>query len=179
MTVAGAFARLAALVDEPWLALDTETTGVGPHDQVVEVAAVARAGHVLFHSLVRPDRPVPARATAVHGLRARDLREAPTWADVWPELAPLLLETPLLAWNAAFDVRLLRQTCARHHQSFRLHSFLCLQQAFQWRFPQSRATLHAACLALAVKDRPKHRALPDARVTRQVALNLVKADPLA
>jgi len=175
----GAFARLEALTRAAWIAVDTETTGTGPHDQVVEVAAVARDGEVVFESLVRPNRPVPATATAIHGLAEGQLESAAPWPEVWPGLQLLLLDHPVLAWNAAFDIRLIRQTCARYRLPFRLSEFVCLREAFAWRFPMSRATLAAACLALGIPERPAHRAKADAVVAREVALRLVKVDPLS
>lgn len=175
----GAFARLEELLAEPWLALDTETTGTGPHDQVVEVAIVAHDGRVLFESLVCPSRPVPRTATRIHGLGPRELEAAPTWDRVWPHVRTLLVDYRLLAWNAAFDVRLLRQTCARYRLPFRLRSFLCLQEVFRWRFPRSRASLAAACLALGLDRRPAHRARIDAEIAREVALRMVEVDPVA
>lgn len=174
-----AFDRLAELDGESWIALDTETTGTGPHDQVVEIALVRRDGEVLFDSSVRPDRPVPRTATAIHGLDEERLAEAPTWTQVWPQVRDHLLVRPVLAWNAAFDIRLIRQTCNRFHQPFRLSRFTCLREAFEWRFPMSRSTLAAACLALGITDRPRHRARSDAEVARQVALRLAETDPAA
>lgn len=176
---ANAFDRLTVLDGRPWIALDTETTGTGPHDQVVEIALVERDGEVLLDTPVRPDRPVPRTATAIHGLDGKRLAGAPTWSQVWPQVRDHLLGRPVLAWNAAFDIRLIRQTCNRFHQPFRLSRFTCLREAFEWRFPKSRATLAAACLALGIADRPQHRARPDAEIARQVALRLVETDPVA
>jgi len=174
-----AFEQLQALADSRWIAIDTETTGVGPHDQVVEIAILRADGGVLVDSTVRPDRPIPATATAIHGLDTAALDASPSWPEVWGDVRVHLLEATLVAWNAAFDVRLIRQTCARNRLPFRLQRFVCLREAFQWRYPKSRASLAAACLALGLADRPAHRAKPDAEIARQVALRLVKPDPLA
>ena len=175
---ADAFQRLGDLEPGSWLALDTETTGTGPHDQVVEIAIVQSDGDVVVNTLVRPDRPIPKTATQIHGIHQKTVEDAPTWPEVWPRLRGHLLGSTMLAWNAAFDVRLMRQSCARHRLPFRLAGFLCLREAFRWRFPVGRATLPAACLALGIESRPAHRALPDAEVAREIALRLTTADPL-
>lgn len=172
-----ALEALRAVAAEPWLALDTEATGLGPYDEVIEVAAVTAGGEVALEALSRPSRPVTAKATRLHGLTAEDLAAAPAWPAVWPALDQVLAGMPVLAWNAAFDLRLLRQTCDRYRLPFRAPRFLCLRAAFRELHPLMRSTLDAACLALGVPERPTHRALQDARVARLVALRLLKPPP--
>ena len=58
--------------------LDTETTGLDGHAEVIQIAVVDRSGAVLLDSLVKPTCPVPAEATAVHGISDSDLVNAPT-----------------------------------------------------------------------------------------------------
>jgi DNA polymerase-3 subunit epsilon len=89
----------------PLLVLDTETTGLPDHEgfQVVEVAAVDTTGAVVFHSLVKPDIPIPAAATAKNGLTDADLADAPSFTEIWPRLALLLASYELWTYNADFD----------------------------------------------------------------------------
>lgn len=176
--MAPALEPLRRLRGQPWLALDTETTGLGPYDAVIEIALVASSGAVVAETLVAPPRPITRRATEVHGLAAADLAQAPPWPTVWPMLqAHLRAAHTVLAWNAAFDLRLLRQTCVRYHLPLQTPRFLCLRRAFQDRHPLTRSTLAAACLALGIAARPEHRALPDAEVARQVAWKLIGEEP--
>ena len=53
---------------DDWLVLDTETTGLDNHDEVISVAVVSAGGEVLFHSLVRPTVRIHPRASAVNGI---------------------------------------------------------------------------------------------------------------
>ena len=163
------------LAEGGWRVLDTETTGVGPYDQVIEVAVLDDEGRVLLDSLARPERPISAKAAAVHGINDEAVAQAPTWPQVWHRLAPLITEKPTLAWNAAFDIRLLRQTCDRHQLPFQGQSFACLKQIFQKRHPLLRGSLAAACLALGLPQRPKHRAKSDAELARRVAWCLAES----
>ena len=156
-----------------WASLDTETTGLGPYDVVVEVAVIGSNGEPLFNSLARPGRPVQVIATAVHGLTESMLQDAPAWPTLWPTLQNLLRNTTILAWNAAFDLRLLRQTCDRHDLAFQSPHAACLRQAFLEQHPHVRGSLQAACLTLGLASRPNHRAGQDAEVARQVALALM------
>lgn len=106
-----------ALTAAEWLAedpliLDTETTGLGPTDEVVQVAVVDVRGETLLNTLVRPTRSIPPDATRIHGIRDVHVVGAPTGAAVLSQLEPLLRGRPVCAYNSPFDLRLLRQTAA-------------------------------------------------------------------
>ncbi len=95
--------------------LDTETSGVGRFDEVIEIAVLDRAGRVLLHSLVHPTCPVHPAAAHVHNLTDADLIYAPSWPVVYHQLRTLLRSgQPVITYNADFDRRLITQTCARY-----------------------------------------------------------------
>lgn len=55
------------LRDERAVLLDTETTGLGERDVVIELALLsATEGTPLLNTLIRPDRPIPWDATLRH-----------------------------------------------------------------------------------------------------------------
>ena len=103
------------------LILDTETTGLGERAEVIEVAVLDTTGAVRFEALSMPVGRISAEAAAIHGLTRRRLTAegACPWPAVHDELAPMLSgATVVLAWNAAFDRRMLNQTSARHGLGF-------------------------------------------------------------
>jgi len=97
-------------IDERPVYLDTETTGTGEYDQICEVAVVGPDGETILDELVRPSRPIPESASDVHGISDADVEDAPSMADLEPELKEVLLENPICIYNANFDCRLLRQS---------------------------------------------------------------------
>lgn len=99
------------LADEV-LVIDTETTGLGYDAQVVELAIVDAAGAVLLDVRLRPSVPVEAEAEAVHGIGGEALAAAPSWPEVAAQVEQLLCGRRVVAFNADFDFRLLRQTGA-------------------------------------------------------------------
>jgi len=110
---AGAWAaRIAG--DPGALYLDTETTGLGNGDEVVEIAVVDNAGAVRWQTLLRPQAAIPAGAMAVHGIDDRMVAGAPTLADVADDLHRLLSGRTVVVYNAEYDRRLIGQSCARH-----------------------------------------------------------------
>lgn len=107
---------------DDWVVLDTETTGLGPDAEVIEVAVLDARGAPLLDSLVRPLGPLPAEATRIHGITSADVATAPLFPVVAAALARLLVGRTALIYNAAYDTRLLRQSAARH--GLRLPAFV-------------------------------------------------------
>lgn len=67
------------LTDDRTVFLKVETTGVGPRDEVVEIAIVhALTGDILLNSLVRPSFRYPMHDKLKHGLTYDMLADAPT-----------------------------------------------------------------------------------------------------
>lgn len=90
---------------DPRLAvLDTETTGLGAGDQVIEIAMVDAYGRTLIDQRVRPTFPVPADSTAIHGITDDDLNDCPTFDQIWPQLKELLWNYNVCIYNASYDL---------------------------------------------------------------------------
>jgi DNA polymerase III epsilon subunit-like protein len=97
--------------DTTFAVVDVETTGVDPQtDRVVEVACVlVRDGRRLdtFTTLVDPERPIPATASAEHHLTDAYVRGAPRIERVAGRLRDMTADAVLVAHNLAFDARFL------------------------------------------------------------------------
>lgn len=98
-----------------WLAkkplfLDTETTGLDDRAEICDISVIDHDGVVLFDTLVRPTIPIPAEATAVHGIDDALVFGAPTFADIAGRLAALVSGRWVVIYNAEYDLRLLNQS---------------------------------------------------------------------
>lgn len=95
-----------------YLILDTETTGTGKKDVVIEVAITDLQGNPILNTKIKPEslRRIPAAATQIHGITLKDLEEAPSFAEVRDEIAQAVSGKTVLIYNAEFDERLLDQT---------------------------------------------------------------------
>jgi DNA polymerase-3 subunit epsilon len=102
----------ALLEEGTCLVLDTETSGLNDQAEVVEIAAIDMTGAVCLNARIRPQERIPEQATRLHGITNQDVVNAPSFAEVWPQIAPLLARK-LVLYNATFDKRLLYQSCAR------------------------------------------------------------------
>jgi DNA polymerase-3 subunit epsilon len=98
-----------------WVILDTETTGTSPYDEIVQIAIVSSDGKVLCDSLVRPTRTIPPEATAIHGISDADVRDAPSFPEVYGRVQEILSGKRIIIYNAQFDLRLIHQTLSKHN----------------------------------------------------------------
>jgi DNA polymerase-3 subunit epsilon len=115
--LAEGFAGDHAVSDLPIVAIDTETTGRDPtSDRVVEVACVRwEGGKITLQKswLVNPGRPIPQEASDVHGIKDDDVKDAPTFEAILPELLEALAGAIPLAYNAEFDRKQLMSELGR------------------------------------------------------------------
>lgn len=99
------------LADDTALILDTETTGLGGSAEVCQIAIItASTGQELFNSLVCPVNPPEYEASRIHRLTMHQLKDAPRFAEIIPQLRELLSGRRVLVYNAAFDTRILEQS---------------------------------------------------------------------
>jgi len=98
-----------------WIILDTETTGLGTSDEIVQIAVLSHEGSVLLNTLVHPTQPIPASATSIHGIKDIDVKNAPMFPEVFEQLKSILSGKTIVIYNAQYDLRLLNQTIAKYN----------------------------------------------------------------
>src|SRR5918992_5609429 len=99
------------------LAVDTETNGLhGEECEMTEVGAVLVGGgelHDTFESVVAVERPLRRGIQRFTGITQAMVDAAPPPAEVLPRMAQLLEGRVVVAHNAPFDERVLRQAFER------------------------------------------------------------------
>lgn len=98
-------------LDQPFLILDTETTGLDEKAEAIQIAVINHMGNRIFESLVKPIGKISPQAIAIHGIDDKKLENAPSFIDIYPKLKMLLESGKVLIYNAAFDVRIINQQC--------------------------------------------------------------------
>jgi len=104
-------------------ALDTETDGVDSEDARIITATVLFLGggqdRIDRQWLLKPERPIPAEATAVHGITTEHAQEhgldrAEAITQIAAEIEGAFVHgVPVVAFNAAFDFTVLDRECRR------------------------------------------------------------------
>jgi DNA polymerase-3 subunit epsilon len=108
---------------EPMAAFDLETTGVDPETARIVTATIARihgADVQTLHRLVDPGVPIPAEATAIHGVsteraHAEGVDPATACARILAELDEAWTGgRPVVIYNAPYDLTVLDRELRRH-----------------------------------------------------------------
>jgi DNA polymerase-3 subunit epsilon len=163
--------------------LDTETTGTGPDDEIIDIAIVDFDGTVLVDQLVNPTMPISAEAREKHGLDSVTLSFQPDMIEIWPAIYPILRDRPILIYNSMFDLRLLRQTTARYnlempevkaHDVMKVYALYHGEKTRESDINYAAKKLEVACETFGIQP-GTHRALADAEATRQVLIAMARA----
>jgi len=94
--------------------IDTETTGTGTNDSIIEIAIIDHDGSILVDSLVKPVGMISAGARAVHGITDEMIKDAPRWETVWAQVETAILDRAVGIYNADFDLRMIKQSHQRN-----------------------------------------------------------------
>lgn len=166
------------LADPLTAVLDTETTGLDGAF-ICDLAVISK-GRTIFNTLVNPGVPIPAGASAIHGIFDDDVRDAPTFQDLWPKLRSTLKRNRIVIYNAPYDLRVLGNETERlgvELPRVNCDDALALYQAWYFggigrsgRGQTKLTTPHCdspACLEAANKhvSSGAHRAFADCRAT--------------
>jgi len=105
-------------IDRPLAFVDLETTGTNAErDRILEIAVLMVSPDrkvTRFRSLINPGIPIPAEASAIHGIGDAEVAEAPAFAEVAAQLARDLSGADLVGFNLRrFDLRMLAAELAR------------------------------------------------------------------
>jgi DNA polymerase III epsilon subunit family exonuclease len=92
--------------------IDTETTGFANRDRLIEFCSISVDGagrEYKYLSQFNPGLPISPYATAVHGYVNADLRGAPKFKEIKPDIQTIINRSDeVIAHNANFDIRMLR-----------------------------------------------------------------------
>ena len=113
---------------KPLCIFDLETTGTNiGKDRIVEICILKVNPDVSRESktwLINPEMPIPAEASAVHGIYDKDVENAPTFKEAAPKIMEMLSGADLGGFNSnRFDVPLLAEELLRAGIDFDLSKF--------------------------------------------------------
>ena len=139
--------------------MDTETTGLDNEAEIIEIAIIDLYGNVLINERVKlVKRKRFIRASEVHGIYYRDLKDKPTFDFFYPQLLQILRNKIVLIYNAKYDARLLGQSkdaCKMVDKPFYFSHWECVMEKNKQylcldRWPKLEGGNHSAlgdCLA--------------------------------
>ena len=168
------------LSDLAYTVFDTETTGLNPAsgDAIVQIGAARIVNGKLlrqesFDQLVDPGRPIPAAATAIHGITHAMVAGQPRIGQVLPMFHVFAADTVLVAHNAAFDMKFLQLQETAAGVVFGQPVLDTLLLSVVVHPGEVAHGLDAVAGRLGVPLDGRHTALGDAQATAQIWLRLV------
>jgi len=164
------------------IVLDTETTGMDPHDghRIIEIGCVELDNHIptgnTLQLYIHPEREVPSDAIAVHGITNEFLADKPVFAEVYSEFVAFIKGAKLVIHNAEFDMKFINHHLGEvgHKPIPWTHVVDTLGMARK-KFPGSPANLDALCRRFSIDntERTYHGALLDSELLAEVYLELL------
>lgn len=165
------------LEDLPVLVLDCETTGLDvANDRIVSLGAVRAHGRRIYprsslDRLVRPDIPIPAESTGIHGITGPMVAGAPAFPEVFREVEPALRGSAVVGHCIGFDLAILAAECERHGLAWRLPPALDTALVFAaLERTDGDPGLEALAQRMGISVEGRHTALGDALVTAELWL---------
>jgi DNA polymerase III subunit epsilon len=171
-----------------WVALDTETTGLGSSARVIEVAVVTFEGgepvgawsRLLYPENVDWENEGVKKALEVNRITREQLQGQPTFEEILPDLLVELSHDVYVAHNATFDMRMLNaelQRVSRPALSPRLT--ICTKNlASHLNKTTEGNRLQDVAPRWGIKQASAHRAVVDALVCGQVLAAMARGGHL-
>ena len=117
---------------------------------------------------MNPGRPIPFDVVDLTGITDEDVKDAPEFKDILPDLVALLEDLPIVAHNASFDISFLSDAFSAAGLRLRNKSIDTVTLARK-SFPGLPSyTLEHLKVSLQLADQPSHRALSDVYTTAEL-----------
>jgi DNA polymerase-3 subunit epsilon len=156
-----------------WVTFDTETTGLGEEDEIIQWAVCDSDGTVLGQSYIKPTVPVSDGARDIHGIGDELLADAPTFDQVWPTLWSLIEGKLVVIYNESFDRRMLYQSAYAYRLNLPDFTSVCAMHQYAAFHGETHhyyggytwQRLETACRRFGIENDDAHNAVTDAKAT--------------
>jgi DNA polymerase-3 subunit epsilon len=162
--------------EQDYVVVDVETTGAWSNgDRITEIGAVKVRNHRVvdeWHSLLNPQRPIPAKIVQLTGITNEMVRGAPVFTEVADSFMDFMTDGIFVAHNVNFDYGFIAYEFERLERRFRFPK-LCTCAGMRRRYPGHKSYgLGNLCEIYGIELDNHHRALCDARASAHL-LNLI------
>lgn len=160
-------------VEDDYVAIDIETTGLGRSARIIELGAVRiRHGRKVatYSQLVNPQIPIPAKVTQITGITDRDVRHQPTIDKALPRFYAFCGKDTWIGHNIhRFDIPIIKHEAERVGAGIPDISFYDTLEISQVYLPQlDHHRLKDLIRYFGIAKTERHRAADDAAQTAQI-----------
>ncbi|SES66967.1 DNA polymerase-3 subunit epsilon [Oceanobacillus limi] len=121
-----------------------------------------------YYSLIHPKMYFSSFNTRIHGITEADVKDAPTFTEVWPTIHQYLANNLAIAHNASFDMSVIRQTLDYVQLDYPELDYLCTANIAKRVWPDLMNHKLNTLAAHHGITFDHHHALEDARVAAKV-----------
>ncbi|MFA6638969.1 MAG: PolC-type DNA polymerase III [Defluviitoga tunisiensis] len=161
-----------------YVVFDLETTGLEPAlNEIIEIGAVKLKDMKIvskFHSLVKPKKPVSQFTTNLTGITNEMLEKENPIEVVLPEFLSFIENTILVAHNAEFDYRFLREWVSKVYNEHFEQTYIDTLALSKSLLNLKGYSLDKVVDELNLGNFEHHRAHEDANVTALVFIKLIE-----
>jgi DNA polymerase-3 subunit epsilon len=157
-------------------AIDFETANERRSSVCSVGIVIVKNGEIVdrFYSLIKPTPNYYTYwTTEVHGLTRRDTDTAPSFPEVWAQVADKINGLPLVAHNKAFDENCLKAVFEEYNMDYPGYTFYCTLLASRRRLKLPSHQLHVVAAACGYDLEHHHHALADAEACAAIALKIL------
>lgn len=159
----------------PLCIFDLETTGTNiTHDRILEIAVIKMMPNGETHrksNVLNPTIPIPPESSAIHGIRAEDVADKPTFKEVAKEYAKFMEGSDLAGFNVLkFDIPMLVEEFLRADVEFDYSRKKIVDAQKIFHMMEKRTLSAAYTFYLNKEMQNSHTAEADTEATMEVLL---------
>jgi len=160
-------------LERPLVFFDLETTGVDPaSDRIVEISVLRVDPDGQSESRTRrvnPERPIPAGATAIHGIHDEDVADEPHFRQIAKGLLDFIGDADLAGYNVIrFDIPLLERELRDCGLDLRVSQRMVVDAMTIFQRKERRDLTAAVGFFLGKEHEGAHSAEADVAVTAEI-----------
>lgn len=161
-----------------FVAVDFETANSfrGSVCEIGLVRVVDGTENAAYTSLVKPHHDYAGfdgMNISIHGIHADDVAASPEFGEIWPSIREFVGDLPLVAHNASFDMRALRELVYLYDLPISTATYFCTLVLSRRLLDLTSYSLPFVARELGIVDSVHHRAGSDARCASEVVPGLL------
>jgi len=160
-----------------FIAIDFETASSDHHSACSFGMAFVKNAQIINQKyyLIKPPCKFISHNTKIHGLTENDVKDSPTWKEIWPEINELIKNSLLVAHAANFDIAVLIACCKYYQLPLPHFQYIDSIDLFRTAYPtHQKASLDYCANLLAINLENHHNAKEDAQACAQVAIKSIR-----